>query len=368
MRLQQININKFRNLINIKYQPEKIVNFFIGNNAQGKTNFLEAIYLLSNSSSFRSANDDNLINYQEEAYYINAQYCFNERCLDSEVSYNKKNGKKIFKVNRKTTNYKNDDRLRIVLFTPDDLFLVKGTPSKRRFFIDFILKQLSREYSYNLENFKKILNKRNFFLKEGKANTNAFEVINGLFIENSVKLIIQRINLINLMDKLLQDIYPSLVSINTPIKIKYALSFSINCEKINIAILKDEMRRHIENNIKQEINRRKTLIGPHLDDINFYINNRSAKIFASQGQQRNIAISVKLAEVYVCKQVKGYYPIFLLDEVMAELDHLRKQSLFNLLVEADFQSFITSVSLDQIETASTKLHVFENGELRTKGL
>jgi DNA replication and repair protein RecF len=366
LKLDKIWIKNFRNIKNLYYEANEKLNFFIGNNAQGKTSFLEAIYVLSNPNTFRIGNDSNLINYQADSYSVSSWHTFEARQINSDLCYN--SVRKIFKINHKLTNYKNNDRLRVVLFTPDDLYLIKGSPVKRRLFIDYLLRQVSYEYSFNLDKYNSILKKRNILLKNNQANSKSFIILNELFIENSVKIIIQRINLINTIDELISNLFTQINNSHIPIKIKYALSFKIDSDKINSDILSKEMFKYLDQNIDNEIAKRKTLFGPHLDDLNFYLNNRSAKIYASQGQQRNLAISLKLAEVYVFKKIKNYYPLFLLDEVMAELDEERKQNLFNLLSKADFQSFLTSVSLDKINTLGSKISIFENGELKKKEL
>lgn len=366
MKLEKIAIKNFRNIKNLYYESTEKLNFIIGKNAQGKTSFLEAIYLLSNSNTFRNAKDFDLINHEAASYSVTSSHNYEGRKIHTELSYN--SVKKIYRINNKISNYKNNDRLRVVLFTPDDLYLIKGSPVKRRLFIDYLLRQISYEYSYNLDKYLNILKKRNILLRNNQGESKSFAIINELFIENSVKIIIQRINLINTIDQLISNIFPRINDSNLNLKIKYALSFKIDNDKINNKILYQEMYKFLEKIQGKEILKRKTLFGPHLDDINFYLDNRLAKIYASQGQQRNIAISLKLAEVYVFKKIKNFYPIFLLDEVMAELDEERKQLLFNLLSTAEFQSFLTSVSMDNIKTLDSKISIFQNGELKKKEL
>jgi len=366
LKLEKIWIKNFRNIKNLYYESDEKLNFIIGNNAQGKTSFLEAIYLLSNASSFRNARDSNLINHEASSYRIASRHSYGERKIDTELFYDSL--KKSYKINNKNSNYKNNDRLRVVLFTPDDLYLIKGSPAQRRLFIDYLLRQVSYEYAYNLDQYQNILKKRNFLLKNNQRSTKSFDIINELFIENSVKIILSRINLVNTLDELISNIFPRINNSRLNIKIKYALSFNLDSDKINSKILGQEMYKFLAKSIDKEVWQKKTLFGPHLDDINFYLDNRLARIYASQGQQRNIAISLKLAEVYVIKKIKNFYPLFLLDEVTAELDEERKQLLLNLLSKAEFQTFLTSVSTEGIKISAGKVSIFNNGELTPKEL
>ena len=164
MKLRQVEARDFRNLARLNYQPGPGLNILLGDNAQGKTNILESIYVLSTGSSFRTGQDKNMVAYEKEVAILRGRYDYNERDFEAVLSYNLKEGKN-FTLNSKKTSFNNSDRLRVVLFTPDDLYLIKGSPGKRRQFLDFILGQIKSEYDYNLANYVKILKKRNFLLK-----------------------------------------------------------------------------------------------------------------------------------------------------------------------------------------------------------
>ena len=365
MKIKKLQIRNFRNLKKIEYDPAPGLNVFIGDNAQGKTNLLEAIYMMAASTSFRSATDANLVKHETAGYVLGINYNFFERMLEARLEY-RLNQAKIFMINNKKSNQNHRDRIRVVLFTPDDLFLIKGSPGKRRAFLDFILKQLSGDYIYNLDNYASILKKRNLLLKKEQTNAKSFKIINDLFIENATYLIMQRINFINLLDEITGPIYKEINQGQNELKTRYALSFKVYSDKINTDVLQNALRKHIEENIHEEINRRKTLVGPHLDDINFYQDRRLARTFASQGQQRNIAISLKLAEMYAFKKVKGIYPVFLLDEVLSELDEGKRQMLLQHLREAEFQTFLTSVNIDKIDKTNEARFIVKEGCLLRK--
>lgn len=366
MKITRLAISNFRNLKKIELAPEKGMNIFIGDNAQGKTNLLEAIYVLSAGNSFRSGGDMQMINYDAARYHLKAIYSCQERVTEANLSFDSKS--KNFSLNNKKTTFSHSDRLKVVLFNPDDLFLIKGSPSKRRSFIDFILQQLSADYNYYLANYVKILKKRNLILKKEQTNNQGFAVINQLFIESAAKVIIQRINLVNIIDELAGPLFQEISGGQNQLKIRYALSFPVENDKINLNILYNSLNEQMEKKQAEEIKRRKSLVGPHLDDINFYLDGRLARVFASQGQQRNMVICLKLAEVYAFKRVKGYYPVFLLDEVLAELDENRRKLLLDHLNQADFQSFLSSVSFNHEEDIKAAVFYVKNGQVLGKGL
>ena len=366
MKITKLAISNFRNLKKIDIEIANGMNIFTGDNAQGKTNLLEAIYVLSAGNSFRNSNDKQLINYHASRYKIKASYSYQERIFESALLFDEQN--KTFTINNKKTPHNNQERIKVVLFNPDDLFLVKGAPSKRRAFLDFILQQLSSDYAYNLTNYVKILKKRNLLLKTEQTNKQSFTIINQLFIENAIKVIIQRINLVNLLDEIARPLFREINGSQNQIKIRYALSFPVESDKINLNILQSALAEQLEKRIGDEINRKKSLVGPHLDDINFYLDGRVARIFASQGQQRNLVICLKLAEVYAFQKVKGYYPVFLLDEVLAELDESKRFLLMDHLNRADFQSFLSSVNLGPIDKYNANIFYVKDGQLIRKEL
>lgn len=364
MKISQLTINNFRNLKRIEFIPDRAINIFCGANAQGKTNLLEAIYVLSAGNSFRSSNDKQLINYDAVRYHIQTTYNYQDREFDSSLSFS--NNNKTFIINNKKTSNRNQHRLKVVLFNPDDLFLIKGSPAKRRSLIDFVLQQLSVEYSTSLVNYVKILKKRNLLLKKEQTKQNSFAIIDQLFIESAVNVIIQRINFINRLDEESALLFKKINADDNQLKIRYALSFPVESDKINLNILSKAMQNQLQHIFPEEIKRRQSLIGPHVDDINFYLNGRPAKIYASQGQQRNIVICLKLAEIYTFKKIKGYYPIFLLDEVLAELDEEKRNLLLQHLQNAEFQSFLSSVNFNPPPDFKAAIYTVANGSLLGK--
>ncbi len=364
MKITRLAIHNFRNLHKIELKPANGMNIFTGDNAQGKTNLLEAIYVLSAGNSFRSTTDSQMIQYEAARYQIKAAYHCQDRQLEAGLSFDSQG--KNFSINNKKVSPSHPDRLKVVLFNPDDLFLIKGSPAKRRSLLDFILQQLSTDYAYNLANYVKILKKRNLIFKKEQTTNQSFAIINQLFIESAVKVIIQRINLVNIMDEIAAPLYLEINGQQNQLKIRYALSFPVENDKINLNILHTALHEQMLKKQNDEIKRKQTLVGPHLDDINFYQDGRLARIFASQGQQRNMVICLKLAEVYAFKRVKGYYPVFLLDEVLAELDENKRYLLLEHLHKAAFQSFLSSVNFNPEEELDARIFYIKDGSISGK--
>ncbi len=362
MKISQLRVVNFRNIKGLEYHPQAGLNIILGKNAQGKTNLLEAIYMASGNKSFRTNSDKDLLNYDATNFTIRSQYNYEGREFTQLLTYNL-NSSKLIKINNKKVNLNHDDLLKVVLFTPDDLFLIKGSPAKRRNFLDFVLKQIISDYNLSLDSFTKLLRKRNLLLKNEQTNSKSFNIVNDLYVENASKLIFLRLNFISLYDEIASDIFMDINNNKNYLKIRYALSFPVNSGKINLDILKNALYEQLARRADLEKIRRNTMAGPHLDDLHIYLDNRMAKTFASQGQQRNIVIAMKLAELKAFKKVKNFYPLFLLDEVLSELDKEKRQLLINELNTAEYQSFLTSVNLDNLNLDNKNIKIIENGKL-----
>ncbi len=320
---------------------------------------------MATGGSFRRGKDTNLVKYNELGYAVAARYETDGRELETELRYSI-NGYKQNLINKNKSRLNHKERIRVVIFTPDDLFLIKGSPSKRRAFLDCILKQISSEYLYNFDNYTSILKKRNIFLKREQTAGKSYRIINDLFVENAIRLIIQRIQFVNILEGICQPIYSQINQAKNDLKIKYALSFGVESDKINVDVLQHAMHQHIEQHKGEEITRKKTLVGPHLDDLNVYNDGRPAQIYASQGQQRNISISLKMGEMNAVRRIMGFYPLLLLDDVLSELDDNKKKMLMEYLRQADFQTFLTSVNVGERVYDDAAHYCIEEGRLERK--
>jgi len=342
LRLNEIRLNHFRNLIQVKFQPRAGLNIISGANAQGKTNLLEAVYLIATTTSFRSGKEVNMINHEASCCSVQAYYQKENRKIEGRISLDRQKGK-VFEINSKKAHRNHDDRLRVVLFTPDDLYLIKGTPARRRYFLDFALTQLSRPYAYELSNYQGLLKRRNEMLRKGQGMSRVFKITNELFIKSAAEVALSRIRFVYRLQEAARSIYQRLGGEAEGLHLRYALSFPVDSDTINLDILRESLFQAGIEKRSLEIIRRVSLIGPHLDDLNIYLDDKLARLFASQGQQRNLAVVLKLAELNAFADINGYYPLFLLDEVLSELDQNHKALLLQELAQADYQSFLTSV-------------------------
>ncbi|MGE5543455.1 MAG: DNA replication/repair protein RecF [Bacillota bacterium] len=360
MYISEIYINEFRNLERIKYKPAKGVNILLGNNAQGKTNFLEAIYLLAYGVSFRAGHEKDLIRIGQNHFSIQAVYHYLDKQYSTAIRYTLGKRKQITINNKRNTLF--NDRLVAILFTPDDLYLIKGSPQRRRAFLDNLLKNLSPEYKTFSDNYERLLNRRNAILKNYPIDFNMLHALDHVFTVNAAQVILARLNILKLLDELTLQYY-NLLGGSESLNLKYALTFSLPSGMVNLDSIRDVISANLQAVQSKEIQRKSTIIGPHRDDINFYLDQYNARVFASQGQQRNIVVALKMAEIETFKRIRGDYPILLLDEVLAELDINKRTKLLEILQKSPLQTFMTSVDSSLFNNINGKIIGLEQGRL-----
>ncbi|MGE5415705.1 MAG: DNA replication/repair protein RecF [Acidobacteriota bacterium] len=361
MHITAIEVRDFRNFEVVRYTPDRGLNILIGENAQGKTNFLEAAYFLASGSTFRSGKEKDLIRFGQTSFYLRADYQEEDKSRNIEVLYQADRPKSI-KINNKRR-FPATEKPVVVLFTPDDLFLLKGAPQGRRAFIDFVLAQVSPEYQTNLSTYERVLRRRNQLLRDDKVQPIMLDTLDKVMAESAAPVILARLNLLKVLEEYAAQYYEQISGGQEKLTMKYALSFPLQGGKLNYEIIREALQSCLQQHRKQEMARRTSLFGPHRDDINLYIDNNPARIFASQGQQRNIVVALKLAEMEAVNKVRGSYPIFLLDEVLAELDSRRREIMLQLLQTAPFQSFLTSVEVSHFDEVSGKIIKVNKGHL-----
>jgi DNA replication and repair protein RecF len=247
--------------------------------------------------------------------------------------------------------------------TPDDLTLLKGPPQKRRSFLDGFLAHISLDYSHKLADFERLLKKKNILLREERIDRDILGSINSLLAEISAQIIITRLNYLKVLEESAAFYYDKFSDDHEMLKIKYALSFPVEGKTINVESLTGALNENLTRIMAKEVAKKSSLIGPHRDDINIYLNEKNIRLFGSQGQQRHIVIALKLAELGANQKITGSYPVLLLDEVLAELDKNRKDITMAMLEEAPFQTFLTSVDISQLNNISGKLIRVHKGKL-----
>ncbi len=366
MRIKSLFINNFRN-----YDCEEInfhdkVNIIIGNNAQGKTNLLEALYMMSMGKSFRTNRDHDMIRFNEQKAFIKTLCIKEDSQLNIDITLDqtqkkiiKKNGLKLIR-NTEILNH-----IYMVVFSPEDLKIVKEGPEKRRNFINRELCQIKPLYYHNLYKYSKVLLQRNAFLKDykyEKYDKNMLDVWNKEIIRYGLHLVKKRKEFINKLNLLSQEIHKNITNGEENIELFYESNVFQNTENL---IQEDIYIKKLEESIKTDFYRGNTKIGPHKDDIRIMVNDKDVRYFGSQGQQRTASLSLKLAEIKLIYEETEEVPILLLDDVLSELDSSRQKYLINSL--KDVQLFITTTEISEFLKESLKEnYIFEvsNGKVK----
>jgi len=361
--VSELELRNFRNFKSFKMELHQNLNIIIGDNAQGKTNLLESIYVSCFGKSFRTRNDKDLIlkdiiyNYvklkiQRRHTDITIEYRIH-RQLNKEIKINNNSIKKLSEIL---------GNIYVVLFSPEDLELIKGSPGIRRDFINRELSNINLKYCGLLIEYKKILKQRNNILKNDSINDEMLEVFTEQLIDKGVKIILYRIDFIKKIHRISKKIHSDLTQQKENLVIEYLSNISLENGQ-NYDKIEESYRRKIKSKIKREKKLGYTLVGPHRDDFTLFINGEDAKQFGSQGQQRTAALSLKLSEIELIKNETKEYPILLLDDVFSELDLQRQSSLLKIFEKT--QTIITSTSFDDVlknKVNDYKLIKIKNGE------
>ncbi len=349
MKAKTLHISNFRNIESAEITLSPDVNILYGNNAQGKTNALEAIYYFARGRSFRTSRDLDLIRFGEKEFRISLTFEDRERektlsCrIGSHIRERKKNGVKLDRVGDMVGEF------RAVLFCPEHLSLVKGGPEERRSFLNIALSQCYPTYISIYAAYQKVLEHRNALLKMAQKGFPIDLDEIGVFSEKlaglSSDIYRYRTQYISLLSEYAEDILYSL----SDEREKLSLSYDSDIEEGEDP--KEIYQKKLKQNLQKEVAAGYTLYGVHRDDLGIVINGRSARLFASQGQQRSIVLTLKTAEGEASRHITGEYPVFLFDDVLSELDEKRR--LFVLRHTEDKQLILTSCyGLDEEENAN----------------
>ena len=368
MNLENIRLINIRNYNNINLNFNKNINIFIGKNAQGKTNLIESIYMCSIGKSFRTNKDKEIINFSKEEAYIGTYINLGNYNKFIEIKL-QRDKPKIIRINKsELKNHRElNSGLYVVLFSPDDLKIVKDGPQERRNFIDSFISQLRPVYNYNLNRYKKILYQRNNLLKSNKFKKDSLNLLDLFDVQIAkigTSIILERNNFIKLLADISRDIHSKISKGKEELTIDYLSNVPISSNK---AEMERDYINLLKNNIDRDLEFGTTEIGPHRDDLLIYINNKEARIFGSQGQQRTVVLSLILSEVDLIKNEIGKYPVLLLDDVFSELDEERREYLINIL--GDMQVFITltdSENLKSMENLDKTIFYIENGNFKVE--
>jgi DNA replication and repair protein RecF len=355
MRLSNLQLQNFRNYDNLSLTFTKNLVIFLGENAQGKTNILESIFLLAMTRSHRTTNEQELIQWDAKQASIRGNVERTHTSIPLELFLTKK-GRKT-KVNhieqKKLSSY--IGQLNVILFAPEDLSLVKGSPQLRRKFLDMEIGQIDPVYLYDLVQYQKVLKQRNQYLKQlaEKKQTDELylEILTEQLLEFGSKVLIARQKFVKRLEYWASQLHQKISQNKETLVIEYISSVP-DTPWDNLEAVQTAFRQALEKVKNKEHFRQVTLAGPHRDDLIFLINERNVQTFGSQGQQRTTALSVKLAEIDLMKEETGEYPVLLLDDVMSELDDARQLHLLET-IEGKVQTFLTTTTLEHVKDKMT---------------
>jgi len=360
MKLLRLGLKNYRNCKNLCLDFDKQKTLIIGKNAQGKTNILESIYLLSDLKSPRTSTLTDLINFESDNFEINASISKNNTDIELDYFYNK-DKKRETRVNKVKTTSKNFRNIvKTVLFSTKDLLLLRGAPQDRRDWLDRAISQIYPAFDERLSKYEKIRIQKNNLLKQEFIDNTLLDIYNEQLVITGANIIFLRKKFLKEIEKLAQEKH-KLISTDENFSIKYT------CPKDNIEDISKFLQEELISKRKEELARRQSCVGPHRDDIIFEINNIDAVKFASQGQQRTLVLALKLGELDIIKAKTGFSPILLLDDVLAELDENRQNYLLKS-INNDIQTIITSVDtllFDEDFLKEVQIYNIKSGELIT---
>lgn len=354
MNIKRLALCDFRNYENVVVDFDDGVNIIYGNNAQGKTNLLEAIYFCSIGKSMRTNKEREVIKMGKEIAKIKVDIAENNLKRTIEIVFSKKN-KKTIKINGIAIHRIGElmGELPCVFFSPDGLKLIKESPEDRRRFMDIAISQTSKTYFYMLGKYEKVLDQRNKLLK---STTNLESIKNSIFIWNEQlsdigsKIIVSRINFLNALSPYAELAHQYLTNNDETLSLSYMGTTGENQEQIKKSLLSS-----LEKNLEKDFKLGFTSFGPHRDDIKILVNDIDIKAYGSQGQQKTTALSMKLAELEIIKNQTGKMPLLLLDDVFSELDPKRRRRLLKFCEKT--QTLITCTDIDENDKFSKKIHI-----------
>lgn len=347
MVLNTIKLVNYRNYENLLLSFSENINIIVGNNALGKTNILESIYVLALTKSFRTSNDINLVQKGYDRFIIEGNVTKNNFTDNLKINYSK--NKNVY-LNDKKVNKLSDylSHLNVIVFSPDDLELIKGYPDVRRKYLNTEISQLYPIYCKNLSEYNKLLKMRNDCIRKIKFNEyvdqSYLSVLESYLIDKAINIYKVRNKYLNKISLYSKEIYK-----NTMLKDNFNIRYRTQpyFEEFSDDCIRKNMKKAFLNNFKEEIKYGSTLFGPHKDDFDFCLDDENLKIIGSQSQQKIAVLVFKLAEIELFKLQLDDYPVLLLDDIFSELDDTRKNNVLSYL-KKNIQTFITTTDLTNV--------------------
>lgn len=361
MIIKSLELADFRNYEVLNISFDKGTNILYGDNAQGKTNILEAIYVSATTKSHKGSKDKEIVNFNKEEAHIRTY--LEKEAVEYRVDMHlRKNKSKGIAIDGQKIKKAADllGLLNVVFFSPEDLSIIKNGPSERRRFADMELCQLDSFYLYNLNNYNKIINQRNKLLKDMYFNQNLRETLNiwdSQLVSYGSKIIERREAFAQQLCDIIGEIHSKLSGGKEELIVKYEPDVSI-----------EQFEEKMKENQEKDIRFKLTSTGPHRDDFSFVVNGIDIRKYGSQGQQRTAALSLKLSEIELVKKIAKDTPVLLLDDVLSELDSNRQNYLLNSI--GDIQTIITCTGLDEFinnRFEINRVYNITNGVAEMKG-
>ena len=338
MFVESIELLNYRNYHQLHIDLHQGTNVFYGDNAQGKTNILESVYVCSTTKSHRGSKDRELIQFGEEESHI--KMVVKKDGIPCRIDMHlKKNKAKGVAVNGIPIKKASElfGIVNVIFFSPEDLNIIKNGPAERRRFLDLELCQLNKVYVYDLVQYNRVVVQRNKLLKEMDSDPSLKETLNiwdSQLVRFGSELIRLRTRFVEELNELIREIHFHLSGEREELEIRYEPN-----------VTPETFEAELSRNRNQELRQRLTLTGPHRDDLNFIVNGADIRKFGSQGQQRTAALSLKLSEIELVKRTVKDYPVLLLDDVLSELDGKRQEHLLSEI--SHIQTLITCTGLDE---------------------
>ena len=340
--LSRIELVNFRNHEDLSVDFSRGLNVFVGPNAVGKTNTVEAIQLLTTGRSFRKPSPKNLLLEGRDAARISARIEGDGRVLDHSCDISE--GKRSFSKNGKHCSAGDiAGELMSILFNPDDLSFAKGSASNRRSELDDFASQANAGYANVLASYTRSIEQRNRLLKELYVDENLLDAWDESIAVGAATLLVGRYKLVERLREQFVSVYGE-ISLQEKPDCRYVCSLGDDLEGMAKEEMAEVIRRRLLENRAEDIRRQQTTIGPHRDDIAFFLDDRDVRNFASQGQQRSVVVAWKMAEVRLAAEISGSQPLLLLDDVMSELDENRRTAMGEF-ISGNIQTVITTTNL-----------------------
>ena len=349
MKITKINLVGFRNYLNTTIEFGKNMNIFVGDNAQGKTNILEGITILALTKSHRIGVSPNIIMFDKDKCKLSG--VVKNGKIISKLEIEITDEIKKLKINKTPIKKVADyiSYLNVIIFTPDDLEIIKGSPNVRRNLLNIQLSQISKEYLKYYNEYNKLLKTRNEYLKilfnNSIADATYLDIITDKLIEKAVLIYQKRKEYIDYINLHINEYYKDIVN-DEGLVIKYVPN--INIEEYDSESIRKKLKHTYKKNYLKELNYGMTMYGPHRDDFYFEYKGYDLRYYGSQGQQKLAILSFKLSEIPIFKDFCGTYPVLLLDDIFSELDIKKRNKLLKIINNGEIQSIITTTDLKNI--------------------